>query len=232
MADYATLQARILSETKRSSLTTDVQNQIKSAIKHLERRRWWFQQDVIQFTTVSGQDNYGASAHSDIPNIIDFESAIVTGSAGNTGWADHISKVAYRDIHAALEVESERIPYHYAYHEKQIWLASPGSGYVCKFAVQRKLAVLSADGDSNAWTDDLEEVTRAYAKYLLYRDIIRQSQRAAEQFGAYQEALEGALDENRKRIDETTVLLPELAALTTGGGRFNIYSGEYGGVGW
>jgi hypothetical protein len=58
MTTYGDMTTRVTDELARSDLTTQVQGAIMRAIRFYERRRWWFNETTISFSTVEGQEYY------------------------------------------------------------------------------------------------------------------------------------------------------------------------------
>jgi hypothetical protein len=58
MTTYGDMTTRVTDELARSDLSTQVQGAIMRAIRHYERRRWWFNETRFTFATVQGQEYY------------------------------------------------------------------------------------------------------------------------------------------------------------------------------
>jgi hypothetical protein len=63
-----------------------------------------------------------------------------------------------------------------------------------------KLTALSADGDTNAWTNDLEELTRQCAKRILATDILHSDEMATRYGLLEQLCLDNLRNEYRTRM--------------------------------
>jgi hypothetical protein len=75
MSTYGTMKTRIADEFVNESITTaQIENAIKSAVKHYEREAFWFNQKVGTFATVAAQEYYTTAANADIPDIVRIDS--------------------------------------------------------------------------------------------------------------------------------------------------------------
>ncbi len=229
MSTFATMKTRIADEIARTDLTSQINLAVLDAVKHYDRRRWWFQQNEISLTMTAGQSRYTSSDDSDIPNIRDFEYALVTDTTG--GWGDPLSKVTYAALAAELEDDSQTLPEYYAYWRESIYIGPvPSAGYICKFGVILSLTDLSADEDTNAWMTSGEQLIRYRAKGLLYAEVIRHYENALAMQQLEIQALKELQAENDKRIEEAPARMDEVAAMARRG-RYNIYGDTYSGLG-
>lgn len=82
----------------------------------------------------------------------------------------------------------------FTYIDGQIMLwPIPIAVYTIRPHMHYSLATLSADTDSNAWTNDAEQLIRAHAKLLLYTNVIEDTdgmQRMQLQIPAYKGKLD------------------------------------------
>lgn len=164
MTNYVTLRNRIADEIYDTTLTTNVNEAIQSAIKHYERRKLWFNQKTGTFATVADQEYYGSSANTDIPDLLEIFSMV--GSLSGTKMP--IRPVEFSTIDDAQTGSVKAFPEQFAYFNEQIRLYPiPDGAYTVTMAYHYRLAALSADGDTNAWTTDAEELIRTRAKRLL-----------------------------------------------------------------
>jgi hypothetical protein len=75
----------------------------------------------------------------------------------------------------------------------------PNATYTITMSHVYKLDVLSDDGDSNAWTDECEELTRQAAKRILCSDILHADDMAKRYAELEQVAYRRIRSENRNR---------------------------------
>ena len=83
MTTYVTMRNRIADELLDSGALTNAQinNAILTAIKHYERKEWWFNQKVGTFSTVANQELYTSSDLTDIPDIVLIQSMLIGASS-------------------------------------------------------------------------------------------------------------------------------------------------------
>jgi hypothetical protein len=195
--DYARLQARIADEVMRSDLTSQIAYAIADAIRHYERRRFWFNQKVASFGTVADQEYYGAADLADIPTLIqidDVKILIDTATCPLTpmdfGMMDGLQTGAVRGD-----------PLSYAYYAEQIRLyPMPSAARTVTMAYLCRLSPLTAGSDANAWTTEAETLIRQRAKRMLNLDVIKDDAEAARAGQLEAEALAELLAETRRRL--------------------------------
>jgi hypothetical protein len=227
MSTYLELQQRIADELDDDDLRTggQIAKAIKSAIAFHERRRFYFNTTVSHtFSTVDGQEFYGAADLSAIPDIISIFWMYVT-----------VSGVRY----PVLPVPGEMItqsqsgyvlsapPRYYSYEAQQIRLYGiPNAIWTVTMSDLYRLPELSADGDSNAWTTDAEELIRQTAERIIMRDITKEIPRGSSMLPAEQEALDALYRETRLRMGNTTLRADDVAGMQGNRPRANIYADQ------
>jgi len=77
MTTYGTMIDRIESEIGRSDLTSDVQNAIQTAIRHYERKRFYFTEFIDSLSTSSSQEFYSVSDYADMNLIVEIDSLTI-----------------------------------------------------------------------------------------------------------------------------------------------------------
>lgn len=178
MSTFGALKTRIADEFVNESITTaQIENAIKSAVKHYEREAFWFNQKVGTFATVAAQEYYTTAANADIPKIVRIDS--MRSSFGNV-----IRAVSFDHIEQMQDGSVTSAPGFYTRYKDQIRLYPiPDAVYTMTMAYIYKLTTLSADADTNAWTDECEEMIRQASKRILATDILHaddMAQRYAE----------------------------------------------------
>lgn len=172
MASYLDMQTRIADELDRSDLTAQIKKAILSAVAHYERKTFYFSETSFTFSTVAGQEYYGTAAAAAIATSPSIERL----TASYYGLRIELTKrpFAYINRISTLASTSRGQSFDWAYRAKQIRLYPiPDNAYtITAFSVPR-LTSLSADADTNAWTEDAEELIRTHAKLDLLRNVIR-----------------------------------------------------------
>lgn len=207
MTTYAIMKARIADDIARTDLTSQIAQEILSAVKFYERQRFYFNTRVSDtFTLVANQEYYGSSDLAAIPNLITIDDMYVTVD----GVRCHVLPVPFDDIADAQNGYVVRDPpYRYAYYAQQIRMYPiPTATRTVTMADHYRLTALSSDSDSNAWTTDAEELIRNRAERILYSKIIKDMDAANEAAANEQEALKALKRETRLRTAPRELSFP------------------------
>jgi hypothetical protein len=219
MTDYATMRTRIADELANDGDITSAQINyaIQDTIKQYERRPWWFNQKTATFSTVDGQEYYSSSDLSDIPDIVQIIAATVTNNLKGP-----LKAVDYLTIDDEQDGSVEGEPRVFAYFKENIRLYPiPDAVYTITLSYIYRLTALSADGDSNAWTTDAEELIRSGAKRRIALNYLESEVVAARFAVMEREAFTEMLAENRRRWPNTVLRPPAMLPPNT----FNINRG-------
>lgn len=175
MATYLELQQRIASEIHRTDLTTQIQRAILSAIAHYESMRFVSSEKRDTFSTIAGERFYSTSTASPgtLPDDIVEIDSLVTTVNGRTYQLDQASYDELEAIDAGVTPLSG-YPRLWAWYADQIRLyPAPNDEYVMTLSYQYERAALSADGDTNFWTTEAEELIRSRAKKDLALSLLK-----------------------------------------------------------
>jgi hypothetical protein len=197
MGTLADLKSRIATELARTDLTSQIANAVNDAIKFYGRERFWFNQSrTITFTTVNGQQAYGEADQSLIPSLIKIDDIYFTGTTKYP--LDRYSPTDFEFLTGNNIANGK--PYAYTYTDEQIFLyPTPNDAYTMRLYAHYWLPTLN-DTDTNAWTDDAEELIRTHAKQLLYLDPLEDDQAAARMGVKIPELLAGLRSETSSRM--------------------------------
>jgi hypothetical protein len=197
-ATYGDMQTRIADELARADLTAQIRPAIQSAIRHHERERFYFNEAIGTFATVPGQAWYGAADLAAIPDIVEIDVAkLAAGPSLYTLARRTIDAIEAADAATSLQAD----PTDYAYYRQQLRLwPTPSLARTVTLSYVQRLAALSADGDTNAWMGDAEELIRARAKADLFANVIRDLQEAAPMRELEAEALARLRAETVQRV--------------------------------
>jgi hypothetical protein len=215
MSNYGDMQSRIADEIGDSTLTSQIQLAIQTAIKFYERREFYFNTKNSSFSTVANQEYYGSAALSDIPNLVRIKTMYYTENDVRYP----IVSAANSDIDFNQNGQMTGEPQLFSYVNEQIRLFYiPDAVYTVTMNYIYRLETLSASSDENAWTDDGEELIRQRAKKVMAGDVLRDvgMYQAADQFE--RDALKEILMETASRRSNIT-LRTEIASR----GHYNIY---------
>lgn len=198
MTTYGTMIDRIESEIGRSDLTSDVQNAIQTAIRHYERKRFYFTEFIDSLSTSSSQEFYSVSDYADMNLIVEIDSLTIdvensTYPLIERNWS-YMEQVQSRAGYTGDPTDYVR------YAQKLRLYPIPDQGRTLHISGVKKLATLSATTDSNAWMTDGEALIRARAKAELYLHKIQKPDKAANMNAAEKLALEEIEAETNKYI--------------------------------
>lgn len=182
MATYLDMQTRIADELDRSDLTAQIKKAILSAVAHYERKSFYFSETSFTFSTVAGQEYYGTA---DAAAIATSPSIERINGAYNALRVELTKRpFSYINEISVIGTTSRAEPSDWAYRAEQIRLYPiPDAVYTMTAFNIPRLTALSADGDTNAWTNDAEELIRTRAKIDLILNVIRGSDMEAEVIG-------------------------------------------------
>jgi hypothetical protein len=204
MATYGDLIDRIADETVRSDLSDQIEREIISAIKYYERRRFYFNETVSSLTLSTSQEWYSSTDLSDIPNFVEIDSIKLTVS-------QTLYPLIRRPYGYIEQVQSSTNgpgdPTDYTYYRQQLrFYPIPQQQRMATISYVKREATLSATTDSNAWTNDAEELIRARAKASLTANVIRDLEMAAVYKGQEAEALSALDQETILRLSSGRVM--------------------------
>ncbi len=182
IADELGGRTELLSAMSGSGLTlSPIKNAIQSAIAKWERERFYFNEVYNSaaplFTTVAGQELYTTSDAAGIASApqIDELRALISGTRVV------LSRRSWGELEDASTNPSQRgQPSDWAYFGQQIRLYPiPDTAYQIAASRVQRLTALSADGDSNIWTQDGFDLIRCEAKLILAQEVLHDAEMAA-----------------------------------------------------
>lgn len=185
---YSQLQYRIADELggrtdllapSTGETESPIQLAILDAINYWQDERFYFNEyrTAGAFNTVIGQEFYTSADWADIATIqhIDKLSVLISGNryfmVGRTAqWMEDIS----------INPSWQGQPVDYSYYNFQLrFYPIPNGVYPVNVLGTKLFTALSDANDTNVWTDEAEQLTRATAKWFLYRDTILDAENAA-----------------------------------------------------
>lgn len=187
--------------------TAQINYAIQDTIKQYERRPWWWNQKTATMSTVDGQEYYSSSDLADMPDIVQIVSATVTVN----NLKAPLRAVDYQTIDDEQDGSVEGEPRVFAYFKENIRLYPiPDAVYTVTLSYIYRLTALSADGDSNAWTTDAEELIRQGAKRRIALNYLQADDLAARFAVMEREAFTELQAENRRRWPNTVLRVPAM----------------------
>ncbi len=184
MGTLGELKTRILDETKRPSLTSQVAKAITDAIEFYAIFRFPFNEALDEtITSVAGTAAYTVPAN--FRNLILAE---ITVSGQRSDLAEGMGWEEYRAITRSANSFSQ--PTDIVFYGSDLYLyPTPADAYLLSLSYCSKLDDFVDDTSANAWTGVAEPLIRNRAKALLYAEVIRSPEEAAECAGLEREWL-------------------------------------------
>lgn len=188
MSDFVTMRTRIAEEMQRGDLssgTTAVGSAIVSAIKRLERRRFYWNEFNGASNSISTSFMTLASLSAKIggrPIILDTVKVVI-------GPRDYmLLRRTWKELEEIDSGQWQGYPEYYAVHGGSIrFYPPPLDTFETRISGVKSLDEIasagSSDDASNAWVVDGEEMTRQLAKSILWADVYHDAQ-AADYFEA------------------------------------------------
>lgn len=200
----AIMRARILDEMANDGALTSnqIDNAIRTAIKHHERESFWFSQKTTSFDTVAGQEFYESTPPETFQNIV----RIVSMRCGPDGSKELLRGLDNSFVDEMQDGSITGEPAHYSLYESKIRLYPiPEAVYSITLRYIQKFSTVSADTDTNPWLTECEEMIRQGAKRVLCTDILHNDEMAGRYAALEDRALSAIKAENRTRQPQTTL---------------------------
>jgi len=158
---FADLKTRIADELDRNDINTQIGNEIKRAIKHYEQQRWWFTETQTTITTSSSQASYSLPSNLIILDNVEIQISNNKLEVHEISWNKYVHDWRYSSVPTGH-------PDQYAYYSDLLWLGPvPNGAYNVTLSIVYKLDELSNDADSNAWTNEAEDLIVSRAERML-----------------------------------------------------------------
>jgi hypothetical protein len=170
MGTFSDLQNSIADDLTRPDLLgSPIKKAILDAVKQYERSRFWFNVTRSKtFPTVVNQAAYTGTDLAEIPNIIKLDHLFILRSVNDSVRLRHFEADVFERLFS-LGSTSKGTPTSYTYVDGQILLyPTPIAVYTIRPHMHFRFPVLNADGDSNPWTNEAENLIRAQAKLIMY----------------------------------------------------------------
>lgn len=197
MGTFLDLRNSIATDLTRSDLDAQTKSAIQDAIKAYETERFWFNQTrKLTFSTVAGQFNYGAAALAQIPNVIEYDEVFLYDPGAPTTKAALV-KQEVDNFEWLIGSTAAGRPTDYCYSEGELLLwPTPNAIFTVRPIMHYRLSALVGDGDSNAWTNEAENLIRAHAKMILCANVVEDDAGASR--------MQAQIPFLKSRLDEET----------------------------
>lgn len=175
------MKTRIIDETRRDDLETNVEQAVLDAIKHFSRRASIVTQGTLTpITAVVDQKEY------DLPD--DFSRMIGPLEITHDGitermWPVTIAELDERDANTTDVISA--IPVYYAIYGNQFSIYPRSSSVSYSFNGRyrtRFAAPADDDEEDNWWMNEAERPVRCFAKGILWDDVINDTDKADREF--------------------------------------------------
>lgn len=196
----------IADELARPDLASQIADKIADAIESYQQARYFFSETRdLTFSTVAGQEFYGAAANAAIPSLQAFDYIILY--IGSIPWP------VRRRTDIELEVLNQNglmrgQPWNWAYYNQQIRLGPvPDTAYTIRIAAQQRVTPPASDDETNnPWMIGTAGILiRCRAKYELFMHVIRNLEQAQAMVAAVSDA-ESSLKGQTNRLTGTGMM--------------------------
>jgi hypothetical protein len=204
---------RAVATASSSDISSQISAEVLSAVAFYARERFYFNTKTNTFSTVADQEYYSSSDLADIATLVKIDAMTVT----NNGVKIPVKPMDFGKIDEWQTSYVKSLPRYYAYYKQNLRLYPiPDAVYTMTMAYVYKLTALSADGDSNAWTTDAEELIRARASRRLFETVVRNVERATIAGAQEQEALRVLKRETRMRTSPGVLRVDDALSVPRG----------------
>ena len=152
MSTFADLNTRVRDDIDRTDLNAQIDRELRRAVMHYEKQRWWFNEQQATASTSSSQAAYGLPA--DLLVLDDLEITISNRRfrMNEIQWGRYLDEYRYNNVVGQ--------PGDWAMYADQLWLGPvPNQVYTLNLNYIRTLYPASfTDGTDNAWTNYADDL--------------------------------------------------------------------------
>lgn len=191
MATYADMKSRIADEMHRDDLTSQIQEAILSAVSFYAGKRFAGNEKRGTITTINGTRFYATDTAS--PGTLPTDIAEIDSIVINVDGREYrLQQVSYEELESEDAGATLTLgdPIKWAWYAGQLRLyPTPNQARVLTLSYQTILTALSADSDSNFWTNDAEALIRSRTKRYIAMHYTRDQEVSQAMSIAEQEEL-------------------------------------------
>ena len=174
MATLAQLRSRIADDLDRDDMSTQIDKAVNRAISHYGMSRFWFNEATGTFSTVASQENYGTG--DGIPSdILEVDYLTVTSGSDKL-------EVEQRDYKFLQQINPDAgtgLPIYFAWFQENIYFYPvPDAVYTITVSYLQNYSDLSADGDSNDFSNNADELIENYSLRWIYSRVLKDPEQA------------------------------------------------------
>jgi len=155
---------------------------VQGAQRFCERSTYYFNETRdVTFPTIDGQDWYDETDNANIPTLVRIQAVY---SEDTSGQVTPLRRETPEELELLGDSSASRgEPYLWTYFHQQIRLYPIPGATIYTIRLQLgpyRLTTLSDPGDNNAWLDEAYDLIKARAKYILYKNTLKDAQLAIE----------------------------------------------------
>lgn len=200
LADLATAIADDIDDTT-GEYGAQIVTAIQGAQRYCERTTYYFNETRdVTFVTVNGREWYGAADNTNIPTLIRIE-AVYSEDSNSQRLLITREEPKELEFLADSSATSGR-PFLWTYFNQQIRLYPIPGAQVFTIRLQLglyRLAPLVSEDNTNAWLSEAYDLMKARAKYILYKDTLKDPGPAAEALSDWRDQDEALSAESASR---------------------------------
>lgn len=198
MSTLAQMRSRIADDLNRTDLNTQIDVAINRAIEYYYKGfRFWFNEKTATFNTVANQVNYG-SADSIPTDMMEIDFVKIAFASTDN---EELIPRTYDYIQQANVGSYAGRPADYAYYKENFWLYPvPSQAWTVTVSYAKSYTDLSADADTNDFTEEAEDLIESRAEWWLYKRIIKDYDLAQASKAEELEALSTLISETERIV--------------------------------
>lgn len=196
MSNLTTMIDRIADELDDGGIDTQIEREIRSAIRHYSTKRFFFTEGSFTFATVANQESYDIDDAADIDTFLEVQDSYLTTG----GLRYQLKPVDFPALSDAQNGAYTSRPTNWAFFNRSFRLYPiPDAAYTVTISGHVRLVTLDSSNPSNAWMTDGEELIRARAKRYLAMNVTDDVDRAPAFHAQEMDALDAIERETRLR---------------------------------
>lgn len=178
MATFGEIIAQVANDLARTNINSEIGDEVNNAIRFYDTKRVWFnERRDITFSTVAAQEEYTSADNAYIDDLIKIDGMFTTLGSGDK-WIMTPMDAVWRE--SLTPPNDPGRPTHYTYINRvlRLWPV-PDAVYTVRVMGWYRLAALSADSDTNIWTQEASDLLRLSAKRRVLANVVQDYEMAA-----------------------------------------------------
>lgn len=173
---FKQLKDRIASMANQNFSESDIGTAINSSIDYLRKWRFWFTEGEQSITLTSGQADQTAHMPSNFGGFLEPNGIVIS----DDGIYIPLSKIDSLSYDSIYEDNSRGLPRYFTYRNGELLVyPEPDQAYTGIIYFMKTYTALSADGDTNDFTDYADRLVQYKTLEDLYMDYRHDPERAA-----------------------------------------------------